>query len=235
MKSKKKKEAEGAPGYMVQYTALMTILLAFFICLLTLGQQKATEYRKKGLGHVRDAFGLKGGLGLLPYWKAIMKNYPEVEELDEEIDEKKDLLGYVRGAFTADVLDAEEIVQAEFEDWGYSVRVLTPLQFETGSIVLSRDAQRFLDRTGGVFYNLAEHTIIACCYVSTGDPQKDYRLAAHRAVVITRYLKHECRVPGDRLRAVGYAHDRYLGPNDMGQSDQMTLFFVRKSVPSKKT
>ena len=61
------KEAS-APSYFVQYAALWCLMLAFFVVLLSMGHQRTAEF-KSGMGMIRDAFGLKGGMGILAFWR----------------------------------------------------------------------------------------------------------------------------------------------------------------------
>jgi hypothetical protein len=63
---KKKFIDTGAPAYMAQYTALMTLLLAFFILLNVLSESKESGF-KDGIGQIRNAFGQVGGLGIFSY------------------------------------------------------------------------------------------------------------------------------------------------------------------------
>ncbi|OVE76283.1 hypothetical protein BVX97_01570 [bacterium E08(2017)] len=229
-KARKPPEEEGAPAYMAQYTALMTILLAFFICMLTMGEEKASEFQSRGMGYIKDAFGLKGGLGLLNYWKAIMRKFPETR-YDEEKDKDRHLLGYQKGAFQAEQLDAEGILKMEMQDWGYSVRIKTPLTIGEKSVVLDKEARSFLDKVGGVFYNLPGYVITACCYESRNeDNEENLRKASKSAATVTAYLEGKCGIPRERLNSIGYSSSRYLGDNGNSNPDQGVVFFIRKEA-----
>jgi len=56
----------GAPAYMAQYTALMTLLLAFFILLNTMQDEQESGFNE-GIGDVKNAFGSSGGFGLFQF------------------------------------------------------------------------------------------------------------------------------------------------------------------------
>ena len=224
---RRKPKAEGAPAYMAQFTALMTILLAFFICLLTVGQDRVSNYKKTGYGYIRNAFGSKGGVGLLPFWRSVMKRYPKVRKKKEEPD--AEFLGYMKGAFHADEFDADGISGADMEHRGSSIKIFTNIQFSGDRVALTAEAQVFLDRLAAVFVNLPDYVLTACCYSSTGgDVDKDRMLAAERAILIVRYLKDSGGVPVSRMRSAGYAHDYYLAPLDKGQTKEAVVFLVRK-------
>ena len=225
MKVIRKQEEEGAPAYMAQYTALMTILLAFFITLLSMGKERVSTY-KKDFGLVKEGFGLKGGISFMPFFKSVMAGHPGTYK---DTDHKKgDLLGYLKGVFEPKRFDVGEIDQTNIQSVGQIVRITTPIVFPADSANISRNAQEFLDRLGGILYNLPNHMVTASCYQSTGSPDKDQILAARRAAAIVRYLEERCKIPAERLLAIGYANSQYLGTFKLARSDQAVLFFIKK-------
>lgn len=227
-KKKDPPEEDGAPAYMAQFTALMTILLAFFICMLTMGQQKASQYKKQGYGFIKNAFGAKGGLGLMGYWRTVQKNFPKVPESVPEDDDG--MQAYVKGAFTSGAFDAEEISRTDVQNRGYSIRIITPVIFDKDSAALSIESRKYLERVGGILSNMDEHMLTVSCYQSTGNPVKDRLIAAKRAAVVVRYLQDRCNVPPGRLRGIGYAHSKYLGDLGDNMKNQAVMFFIRKKA-----
>lgn len=223
---------DGAPAYMAQYTALMTILLAFFICMLTMGQQKASQYKKEGLGYIKNAFGAKGGLGIMPFWKTMMSGYPKVSADVEGKD--SGIQAYTKGSFASGSFDADGILRTEVQDRGYSVRIMTPITFDGENLIINKEARMFLDRTGGVFSSMEDNVVTVACYESSGQPERDRMIAAKRAVILVRYLQERCNVPLDRVRGIGYAHSRYLGEMDVGTKSQSVMFFIRKKASKVK-
>lgn len=230
-----KPKEEGAPAYMAQYTALMTILLAFFICMLTMGQQKEAEYKRAGYGQIRDAFSLKGGMGILPYMRAVMGSYPHLGE-GPEIEEA-DSLGYRKGAFEARQLDADGITECNLAYQSRAVRLATPVMFPPGRWDLNRDARAFLHTMGRVFYNLPDTLLTVCCFQQDDGASgiSSQLLAARRAATVVRYLESECDIGSERLRNLGYSHDRYLTTEDQDSTEaeaQKLVFLVQKKRSS---
>ena len=236
---KKEKEEEGAPAYMAQYTALMTILLAFFITMLSMGQNRVSKYNNIGLGYFRDSFGLginmKGGIGILPLWKSVMPHEPDVQESKDVPLDEKNLLGYLKGAFEAERMDSDTLLGTELQDYGYYVAVPSDVKFADGKANLGVNARKSLDRVGGVFYNLSGFIITVCCYDGTGAEETRQAVAAKRAAVVVRYLETKCGVPRERLHAVGFAHDRYLESAKDSNAGQILQFVVRKKYERQQT
>lgn len=232
MKKREPPAEEGAPAYMAQFTSLMTILLAFFIVMLTMGQEKASRYNMEGFGLIRDsAFGLRGGgLGVLNYMRAVLQGNPDIDAARRGAETPEDShLGHVRGDFDRDQMDAEGIVHTEIQDWGHSVRVATPIAFADGGWMLSSEGRQFLDKIGDVLYNLEGYQVTVACYEAAGaDPRAARMAASRRALAVVNYLERQKRVPRDMLRAVGYSDPRYMAFGDEIPA-QKTAFFVRKT------
>lgn len=220
--SNKKKKEEGAPAYMIQFTSLMTILLAFFICMLTMGKEKTSEY-KTGFGYVRDAFGFSGGVGMLSFWKAVMSSYPRAKESDD--GKARNLLGFRKGAFTKGRFEADESTKLTHHERSRTVQISSPILFPPGSSHIDEAASKFLDQLGSVFLTTPEQIVTVCSYQDHGAPDPDIRIASRRATAVSRYLVAQCKLPRDRIHSVGFSHTRYLGDIE---DNQATLFLVRR-------
>ncbi len=231
MNKREPPKEEGAPAYMAQFTSLMTILLAFFIVMLTMGQEQVSRYNMEGFGLIRDsAFGLKGGgLGVMSYMRAVLRGSPDIGRAVEETPDDHHL-GYVRGEFDREQMDAEGIVHTEIQDWGNSVRIATPVVFPDDGWIPSPESREFLDKIGNVFYNMEGYRVTVACYEAAGaDAQAARMTAARRALAVINYLERQKRVPRAMLRAVGYSAPLYMEFADGESPTQKTVFFVRKT------
>ena len=224
---RKKKIEQGAPAYMAQFTALMTILLAFFICMLSLGQTRKAEYLD-GVGDVRDAFGMRGGLGLMPYWKVIKNRYPELD--GEPDNEKRNLIGYRRGTFRSGAVGLAQAIRGRLQQPHRSVRIMTPIRFAAGRAVLDADARAYLSSLGQVAFAMSNCQLTICCY-ARADAEGTISLSAMRAAAISRYLAEACGLPQESLSGIGYADRTCLG--ELDEVAQATVVFVsRRSTGS---
>ncbi|NCC52662.1 MAG: hypothetical protein EOM20_15790 [Spartobacteria bacterium] len=217
-----------APGYMVLYSSLMALLLAFFVTLLSMGEE-ATGKFNAGIGEIRDAFGLRGGFGILSYWKSISQwlanDYPEVSQ---EEDEDANLVGYLKGVLWREGLNDSFIIRIDYDELGETVMMATPITFSGRNAFLGRDDRWFLNRMGAIFYNLPECGVTVSCLVNTDDPEKmeeNQRLAVERAVAVTRYLVQKVKIPASNLLPVGYANERYLDPPE---TEEAVFFLIRR-------
>lgn len=190
-----------APAYMGQFASLMTILLAFFIIMLTLGQNRASQY-KEGIGKIRNLSGLTGGTGVLEFWRAIRRP-PAPAVIAEEEKENANLIGHQQGARDSYSLTIEDLQNIEFEDPRSTLRIRSGIRFAPGRIKISRQSQFELDHVTSLLYSLNQHRIVVEVRHDGEKPEADRRLAARRATWLMRHLTEQGRIPQDRIRSVG--------------------------------
>lgn len=62
----KRKEPEGAPAWVVTYGDMMSLLLTFFVLLVSMSSIQEEEKFQEALKSIREAFGYVGGIGKVP-------------------------------------------------------------------------------------------------------------------------------------------------------------------------
>ena len=181
---------------MALYTTLMILLLAFFI-VLTVCADSTEGGLHKGIGTVKDAFGMSGGLGLGQFqmFKDSKKSIPVPDELNVEegvtgID--KDQLAGDGGSGQSDD-KVEKMPVAEY----FSIPV--PFKFDEGKATLPYSMQTYLERVGTAFAFLKVSFQIKC--VAEGDA----KLASQRAWTVARMLHEKYGVSYRKMSAAGYS------------------------------
>ena len=195
---------KGAPAYMGQYASLMTILLAFFIVMLTLGQDRASKFRD-GVGQIRNLIGLQGGTGVLEFWRSM--RYPPAPQVDDKTTEDDDanLIGYQMDARDAFSLQSEALMQILIDDPSKDIRLNTKIDFEPGRVLVRRDTQSSLDHITTLLHSVDAYRVDVEVW---GENDAESRhLAARRAVWITRHLVENARMQPNRIRAIGLVRD----------------------------
>jgi flagellar motor protein MotB len=199
---------EGAPAYMAQYTALMTILLAFFVFMSTMSNQQASGF-KAGLGDVQNAFGIEGGCGLMNFtlFGKGGAHAPNPAETDAKFQGIHDnlLKSGSPGAGDTDI---------QVDDAGQSkyLRIKVPFDFPRFSSKISDQMRNYLRETG-VGFALFDYKIqIRSFAEDSGDDSADRLLAIKRSIQIMRCLNQISGVPLSRMEASGCSSDRYFQP-----------------------
>ena len=222
-----KKRAAGAPAYMAQYTALMTILLAFFILMLTMGQDRTAGF-KEGVGDIKNLLDLTGGGdGLLEFWRSMRQ--PGLPKKLQKTDEPDAMLvGYEEDAVEQFSLDASSINHIQIVDDRQTLRLRSSIRFEPGQVRMDRKTQFALDQAVATIYSLQHYHVVVCVQVDTGHPEEDRLLAAQRAAWLVRHITQHTQIPRDRIRALGQVGS--LVDEESGEPIEVMLFLRDKQA-----
>ena len=219
---------KGAPAYMGQFASLMTILLAFFIVMLTLGQDRVAKFRV-GVGQIRNVIGMQGGSGVLEFWRSM--RYPPVPKVVDKEDEDEDssLVGFQMGARDGFSLQSESLRQITIDDTSRDLRLNTSIQFEPGRIRLRRDTQSSLDHITALLHSIDPYRVDVEVWAQ--DNNTDARnLAARRAIWITRHLVENARIPANRIRAMGLIRNAHQHDTPDDSKPTVTIL-LRRTAP----
>lgn len=213
----------GAPAYMGQFASLMTILLAFFIVMLTLGQNRVAQFRV-GVGQIRNMIGMQGGTGVLDFWRSM--RYPPVPRvIGEEEDEKEDaqLVGYQMGARDAFSISSDSLSKIDVQDPKHFLRLNSSIRFEPGRLQILRETQSSLDHVTTLLYSVDGYRVDVEVW-GVGNLE-DRKLAGKRAVWIARYLVDHARIAPQRVRSMGLL--RTENPEDVTKQPEVTFLLRR--------
>lgn len=203
----KKVIQRGAPPYMGQFTALMTILLAFFILMQALSTVQQAGF-KAGIGDVKNAFGMVGGLGVFKFTffgrgGAKIPN-PETDKVDKEEGIHENLVKSSGGTGNTDA-------EANESKLGKFFRLKIEGDFEKGKSNIPPEMAEYLSKAG-MGFALFDYKISIRCYTEEmGDDNQNRILATARAAQIMRYLNQRSGVPYSRMSCAGYTTPAYFG------------------------
>ena len=210
---------EGLPPWMATFADMVTLLLCFFVLLLSFANMDIMNFRTL-MGSIQNAFGVqterpeatfaaysptrleRQGVKLDRSQKAVLDLTMQLRALLEQEEELKRSVG----------------VSAERE--GTLVRVESATLFEPGGATLRPDAPRLLAHVLKVLkeYNfncvIRGHTDDQEAAEGAGPFASNWELSAARGAATLRYLVEEGGIDPRRMKAVGYAGTRPLVPND---------------------
>lgn len=208
---------EGLPPWMATFADLVTLLMCFFVLLLSFANQDIANFRTL-MGSIKNAFGVqterpeathaafsptrleKKGVKLNQEQKVVLDLTMQLRAFIEEDEELKRSTG----------------VSAERE--GVLVRVESAYLFDPGEAKLNDNAPKML---ANVLKILREYNFNCVIRGHTADRDagkgqypSNWELSAARAAATLRYLVEKGGIDPRRLKAVGYAGTRPLVPND---------------------
>jgi chemotaxis protein MotB len=208
-------EVEEGAAWMATFADLSTLLLTFFVLLLSFANLDVKNFRM-ALGSVRDALGVQfrhrgdvKGLATSVVELSKEESTPNFKKLKVEIVRKMETVIEENG------FEAE--IEAMVSDIGVIVRVRDQALFGPGSDELHEDSERLM----AVIVELCE-TIPMPIWVeghtdntpiNTRRFPSNWELSASRAAAAMRYLTETGNVPAERIRVGGYADTRPVANN----------------------
>ncbi|HDJ27723.1 MAG TPA: flagellar motor protein MotB [Proteobacteria bacterium] len=227
---------EGAPAWMATFADLATLLMTFFVLLLSFSNMDVVKFRTM-LGSVKDAFG------------TVTENPGDFEErsstpISIQLSEKEssmiDMLEMgdkVKQAIEDHELENE--AEVTIDENGVTLKITGKLMFDAGSASIKEDFKSFLDTITKIInennYPVAieGHTDNIPMTSSPLYPS-NWELSSSRATAVLRYLVEKKGIPAKRLMAVGYADTRPLVPNDSPENrakNRRVEFHFMKETP----
>jgi len=208
---KKKKEKSGGPSYMVLYTNLMTLLMTFFIVLVSMGIVEK-EKVKAGMGAFRKSL-LSGGLGML--WENTPISFDYLME-QEKIKIKKEISTSLKKNLEG---IAEEEISIITTEEGVFIKFPGKILFELGEADLKPKAKKILEKITPLLkdysrsYNIRIEGHTDNLPIHNKRFSSNWELSAARAISVVKYFQ-EKGLSSERLSAAGYGEYRPLVPND---------------------
>ena len=208
------KPRAGAPEWLVTFADLMSLLLTFFVLLLSFSNTEIVKFRTMA-GSVRNAFGMKSEIAIsdLPMGNNLMPFEDPIQGGGK--DPKQEVKEKVEAVLKDSGLGAEGAV--EVTERGVLLRLQGDLLFDSGSVAFKSKSLPLLDRLA-VYSASVAHPIEVDGHtddvpIATVVYPSNWELSAARSGSAVRYLA-EKGVPAARMRATGHADTVPVAPNE---------------------
>lgn len=210
---------EGAPMWIVTFADMMSLLLCFFVLLLSFSAIDAEKFRAAAES-MRDAFKFSGGTlestprsrgSITPDLKSMGQPHPVDETMQRLEMAREEIDDYIEKAGLADHIQTSIV--------GSRLKVVNsnPLNFPPGKAELLESSQQYLDALIPVLkrfdfmIHVEGHTDDRP--IETIEFKSNWELSAARAANFVRYLEDKGANP-ERLAVIGYGPYRPIAPND---------------------
>ncbi|MFH1218138.1 MAG: flagellar motor protein MotB [Pseudomonadota bacterium] len=228
---KKQQCPTGAPAWMCTFADLMSLLMCFFILLLSFSVMDAQKYYKVA-GSMKDAFGTqKEVVAPLPMQGQKMVS-PTFESVPLHVQIK------VAKAFSEELAGGE--VEADYTSKGLILRVKGNIAFDSGRAIIKQDFLPFLDKLGKLVQEMdlaievSGHTDNVPLKPGISSYKSNWSLSAARAVGVVEYWTDKMKISPEKLSAVGFADGQPLAVNDSEEgraSNRRVEFKIRPANP----
>jgi len=212
-KQKCPKCVKGAPGWMVTFGDLMSLLLTFFVMLLSFSTMDVVKYKQMA-GSVKEAFGMVKDTN--------MENIPKAESMIKKqfsspSMQTKHVITLLRQALRE--MKMENKGQILQDKDGVRLRVEGSVFFPSGKAEIKKEGLTVLDKIGTIIASLPYkvrvegHTDNMSLSKNNLFPS-NWELSGARAGAVIRYFISKDDLTADRFMAVGFADTVPILPND---------------------
>lgn len=231
---------------MATFADLSTLLLTFFVLLLSFSNMDVVQFREM-LGSVRDAFGVQKKIqGSV---EAISSSPVEisVDQNDGAGDapphsEKVDLNGAMKEQIEEYVEQAEmqDDVEVELTPRGVVVRVKEGALYQSGSADLDAKSKELLDKIADMQKQFSDSMQIEGhtdnIPIKSRQYPSNWELSTARAIAALQYLKDDKGISADKLGVAGYADSKPVDTNDTEEGrnrNRRVEFVFQRAEPAE--
>ena len=211
-------ESGGGAAWMATFADMMTLLLCFFILLLSFATMDVVKFRD-AMGSVQEALGVQfehDGA-----FEAVASSPLQLDEFEANgaLVEDQALLAELSQAIAEEGLDDE--IGAEIDGRGVVVRIDGQVLYQQGEADLKLESDPILTRIAGLIRG-TEHRVMIEGHtddipIRTARYPSNWELSTARAIAAMQFLVDQ-EVDAARVGVAGYADLRPLQPNDTNEN-----------------
>jgi chemotaxis protein MotB len=211
---------EGAPEYMLTYGDMMTLLLCFFVLLLSMSTMDAKKFEVAAASFQQALNGVLTSMPTVAIHKEVMR--PLLGGTQQNKHMAADAAMKIREVAAKENL--EDAIKVEVTDAGIAVKISDPVGFDIGSDNLKPSFANVLNGMLDAIKNIPERDIRVEGHtdnVPINSPRfpSNWELSAARALSVVKFLYKNGEDPA-KLSAVGYGEFRPISPNNTVKSRQ---------------
>lgn len=217
-KRKHSEEQENAERWLLTYSDLITLLLAFFIMMYVFSKKDAQKYDEVA-SHLKTIFA--GGSGIAG--KGSVASASPLDMLSKGASS-----GELKRQLESEVMDLNreknggQNISVLSDERGIVIRVLDKAFFDEGKADLKERAQGALDKIVPIIRDANSQIRIEGhtdnVPISTSEFRSNWELSVRRATEVVRYLVEKRALLPQKVSATGYAEHRPLVPNDSAKN-----------------
>lgn len=239
-------EEEGGGEWMATFADLSTLLLTFFVLLLSFSNMDVVQFREM-LGSVRDAFGvqkkIQGSVEAIsssPVEISVQQNDgageapPHTKTVDLNGAMKEQIEEYVEEA------EMQDDVEVELTPRGVVLRVKEGALYQSGSADLDAKSKELLDKIADMQKQFSDSMQIEGhtdnIPIKSRQYPSNWELSTARAITALQYLKDEKGISADKMGVAGYADSKPVDTNDTedGRNRNRRVEFVfQRAAPTE--
>jgi chemotaxis protein MotB len=228
----------GAPKWVVTFGDLMSLLLCFFVLLLSFSEMDRQKY-KQVAGSMEKAFGVqrKNRVMEIPKgMKMIAKDFDQ-EAIATRI--KEDLGREIDYLVEESLADLKEQIDLESGENEVIIRLMGESTFDSGKADIRPQLKPLLKKVGSILNSSAGDISIAGhtdnIPIRRGPFITNLRLSAARASAVAEYMIAETHIDPRRISTMGFGEYRPIESNDtvIGRQRNRRVEIILTNIPER--
>jgi chemotaxis protein MotB len=209
-KEKPEVEEPSAPFWMVTYGDMVTLLMVFFILILSFSVIQLEKFK----GAMSS---MKGALGVMPEnTSTFPKNNSNLQDHETKI--RQEIFAKMEEIqATMAKMGLEDLIEMEYTGDGVIIRMGDNLFFDSGRASLKSQALPVLKVVVDAFSDEYKEIYVEGhtdnLPIRRGKYPSNWELSQARALTVVRFLNKKHGIPAKKLAAVGHGEHRPLVPN----------------------
>jgi len=240
---------EGAPAWVVTFGDLMSLLLCFFVLLLSFSEMDKAKY-KNVAGSLKKAFGVQRKQ---PFFespkgmKMIAKDFdqeliPTKERLEFIATQEKEAMGEeLKKEIELSFKDIKDSIHITAGEDQITISLMGEAAFAVGKANIKKQSKPLI-KTIGVFLNKIDGDIVIAGHTDNipvigGQYKSNLKLSIARAATVAEFLISESSVEPERIATMGFGEYRPKESNDTkdGRRKNRRVEIILENRPLKKT
>jgi chemotaxis protein MotB len=231
-----KKIDPGAPRWVVTFGDLMSLLLCFFVLLLSFSNMDRQKY-KQVAGSLEKAFGVQRKLKVMDIPKGIKMI---AKDFDQEVIAtriKEDLGKEIDELIQDELSELKDQVSVEASENEVIIRLMGESTFDSGKAEIRPRLKPLLQKVAQVLRTAKGDIIIAGhtdnIPILKGPYQTNLRLSTARASAVAEYFIDYAHVDPQRISTMGFGEYRPIESNDTsaGRQKNRRVEIVLGTIP----
>ena len=242
-----KTEEEGAPAWVVTFGDLMSLLLCFFVLLLSFSEMDRAKY-KEVMGSLAKAFGVQRKTKAFQTPKGvkmIARDFDQplipTREREEfaENQERQEVGQKLKKEIETRFQDSKDMIQVEVGAGKVTIRLMGETAFDSGRANIKLKLRPLLLKIGSVLQETKGDVIIAGhtdnIPVQGGRYESNLKLSIARAAAVAEFLLDKSMIEPQRVSTMGFGKYRPIESNrtPQGRKRNRRVEIILQASPKK--
>ncbi len=227
---------EGAPIWMVTFGDLMSLLLCFFVLLLSFSEMDRQKFRRIA-GSMEKAFGIQRKKNILdvPKGEKIIGRYFDQDVITLKI--KEEIVKEIRQEVIERFSGVKDLIQVDVVNNEVVIRLMGETTFDSGKAEIKRQMIPLLQKIGLLIEDTEGEIIVSGhtdnVPIRGGPYRNNLVLSMARAASVAEFLLYRTSIEPQRIATMGFGEYRPMESNDTpeGRKKNRRVEIVLSDIP----